>query len=86
MYRSTDGFAMFIVHTMHSWLGGQWAKVDPVSHSINSPGDICCTFWVGYDPYFPQKKIGWRWCRKFAQNYSKCTKKVKGVSFGADLL
>ena len=36
---------------------------------------ICCTFWVGYDPYFPQKNIGWRWCRKFVQNYSKCTKK-----------
>ena len=33
----------------------------------------CCTFLVGYDPYFPQKNIGW----KFVQNYSKCTKKVE---------
>ena len=34
-----------------------WQKQTPVSHSINSPGDIWCTFGVGYDPYFPQKKL-----------------------------
>ena len=37
-------------------------------------------------PIFSTEKNGWRWCRKFAQNYSKCTKKAKTVSFGPDLL
>ena len=31
-------------------------KYTSVSHPLNSPNDICCSFWVGYDPNFIQKK------------------------------
>ena len=52
-----------------------WQKQTSVSHSINSPGDICCTFRVGYDPYFAQKKkllmLVQKICPKLQQMYKK---------------
>ena len=50
-----------------------WQKQTSVSRSINSPGDICCTFSVGYDPYFAQKKI----INVSAENLSKITANVQ---------
>ena len=51
-----------------------WQKYTSVSHSINSPGDICCTFRVGYDPYFAQKK---KIIDVSAENLSKITANVQ---------
>ena len=49
-----------------------WQKQTSVSHSKNSPDVICCTFGVGYDPYFAQKKMD----DVGAENLSKITANI----------
>ena len=53
-----------IIPPMHYWLRRplglkrlqKCQKYTSVSHPLNSPNDICCSFWVGYDPNIIQKK------------------------------
>ena len=67
--------------SLHYWLRGDMdkkgakklQKQTSVSHSKNSPDVICCTFGVGYDPYFAQKKMD----DVGAENLSKITANIQ---------
>ena len=48
-------------------------KYTSVSHPLTSPNDICCSFGVGYDPNFIQKKIN----DVGAENFTKITANVQ---------
>ena len=60
---------------LHCKGSGIW--VDAITQVLD---DICCTFWVGHDPYFTQEKNGWGWWRIFEEK--KLEQKYKNFEAG----